>query len=99
MILQDDFTKENFEEVVNSINQYTNNLTPSDFKGKKVTISNIPAGEFNFSHSLGKIPEFRYIIRQVGGGLITDSTTQNDSKNMYLYNNGGTITELIILVG
>ena len=94
MYLNDNFTELNFIDVIDSLN----NMSLKDLKSKVIILKNIPSGEFKFSNPLGKIPEFRIILKQIGGGYITDSDKTND-KMIYLNNSGGTISEIQIMVG
>ena len=98
MNLEDDFSKENFQEVINEINLFSDNLSPLDFKSQTITLKDVPAGDFTVGHSLGKIPEFKMILKQIGGGYITDQNKNNTDKLMFLNNSGSIITELKILV-
>jgi len=70
----------------------------SNFNAKKVRLDNIPNGDFKFPHGLNTAPSGRIIIKQISGGVVTDSETPWDDKYIYMNNAGTTIKSLIMIV-
>jgi len=99
MYLESDFAEDSYVDTINSINNYTNNLSLSDINGDMIVLKDIPSGDFHFAHGLKRIPIYKLILRQVGGGLVLDQSKSNTDGLMFLHNGGSIINELIIKVG
>lgn len=88
------FTEENKLE---QLNTGLSKLSHSDnMEGTIVELTNIPAGDFSMPHGLKNVPKYRIILRQIGGGFITDQEKDWTGNTVYLNNASGTISRLVM---
>jgi hypothetical protein len=95
------FTESAFGQLVDILSTGLSKLTIGDnIDGQVIENMTIPAGsDINVPHSLKEIPKYRIILRQTGGGLITDSPNSPwTDTNIYLNNSGGTDAVATILI-
>lgn len=95
MYLNEEFEEDEYKDNIVKLN----NLGIFDLSNKIITLRNIASGDFNAPHELQKIPSYRIVIKQIGGGYITDQDKNNTDKLMFLNNSGNIIKELILIVG
>lgn len=93
------FTEENYKHLVRELNLGLYKLDLGDnFDGQIVTQEKIATGNFSVGHTLKRVPKYRIILRQIGGGAIVDTTTPWTDSQIYLNNPGSTITLLTLLI-
>lgn len=94
-----EFSEENFKRLVRELNIGLYKLDlEENFDGEVVSLENIPTGNFSVGHTLKRVPKYRIILRQIGGGAIVDTTTPWTDSQVYLNNPGSTITLLTLLI-
>lgn len=94
-----DFSESNFRKNMDEINRVINNIQTDNLDGQVVTLKDCPIGEIQLSHSLKAVPKFRLILRQIGGGHITDVSGKWYDTYITIFNNGTSkIDELSILI-
>tara|TARA_R110000744_G_scaffold371682_2_gene482856 strand:- start:298 stop:645 length:348 start_codon:yes stop_codon:yes gene_type:complete len=86
----------NLNETIVELNFIIRQLTMSNLDGEIKSVTIPASGKLVVSHRLKTIPRHRIILKQVGGGLITDS--QFTSNYIELNNSGVTDANITIII-
>jgi hypothetical protein len=94
------FSESAFGKLVDQLNTIFSRLSIDDnMVTQTVTLEDIPAGsEFSVPHSLRDTPKYRSIMRQRGGGLVTDGDTEWTDSAIYLKNTGSSSIDSVTIV-
>lgn len=94
------FNERSFFKLIDELSTLLSNISISDnMATKEVTMTDIDAGsEFAVPHSLRDTPKYRSIMRQRGGGLITDGDNEWTDSYIYLKNTGSTAIDSVTIV-
>jgi len=84
------FSEENYADLVNALNIAMSRITLEDnLNGQIIENITIPPGEtITIPHSLGRVPLYKIILRQVGAAIITDEGQWTDSYIQLKSNSG-----------
>ncbi len=87
-------------ELITQHNFLSKNLSlQSNFDGQIIENIAFTAGETKqIPHSLGIIPPYRIILRQVGNGVISDIPSDWTDKSIKLINNGAVSVTVTIMI-
>lgn len=88
--------KISLNESITELNYILRNLTLLNLDGEIITTTIPASGTLRVPHKLGIVPKYKILLKQVGGGLVTDiEFTRNYVE---LSNAGGTDAEITIII-
>jgi hypothetical protein len=99
LLAEDDEPEEVLETLntnINELNTILSKLSFDNFDCQIVKVTIPATSTLRINHRLKTIPLYRIILRQTGGGVITDSTFSD--TYIELTNNGATSCELTVAI-
>lgn len=89
-------SKESLNESITEINYVLRNLNLRNFDGEIITATLAAGATTRVPHKLSIVPKYRIILKQVGGGLVTDG--EYTKEYIELINGGGSDAVVTIII-